>query len=228
MNDFWHLETEDFFEGLQDEKNVFLTLASRHLLKRQDTVFLEGETGAACFYIESGLVRIFSSSLTGKEMTLFLRRKGEMFGLAELMDRTSRKASAQALTPSVIYTIGRPAFEKLLQKYFSLTKRVISLLGKRLRYMGKRLSSQNGDVRHRLAFSLISLAYDILQKSPNWEQPCRLPSPISHHHLAAMVGSTQPTVSSVLQDFKNEHLIDTAGHTITLLSPINFIYLLNT
>ena len=41
-----------------------------------------------------------------------------------------------------------PDFERLLEGNFSLVRRVISILGRRLRYMGKRLSSQNGDVAY--------------------------------------------------------------------------------
>lgn len=227
MNDFWHLETEDFFEDLQKEKAAFLELASRHVLKKQETIFLEGEAGITCCYIESGLVRLFSAAQAGKETTLFLRRQGEIFGLAELMNNTSRMVSAQALTTSVIYIIERSQFERLLKEHFSLVRRVISTLGKRLRYMGKRFSSQNGDVRHRLAFLLVTLAYDALHKSPDWEKPCSLPYPISQHQLADMVGSTQPTVSTTLQEFKNEGLISMAGHRITLTCPVQFIYLLN-
>lgn len=227
MNDFWHLETEDFFDGLQKEKAAFLELASRHVLKKQDTIFLEGEAGITCGYIESGLVRLFSAAQAGKETTLFLRRQGEIFGLAELMNNTSRMISAQALATSVIYIIERFQFEHLLQKHFLLVRRVISTLGKRLRYMGKRFSNQNEDVRHRLAFLLVSLAYDALHTSPDWEQPCILPYPISQHQLAGMVGSTQPTVSTTLQEFKNEGLIAMTGHRITLSCPVKFIYLLN-
>lgn len=223
MKEFWHLKAEDFFKELEAEKAAFLAVASRHRLKKNETVFLEGEEGVTCFYIESGLVRIFSASRSGKESTLFLRRKGEIFGLAELMNNTPRLASAQALKASIIYTIEQKQFEQLLQEHFSLVRRVINTLGKRLRYIGKRFSSQSSDVRHRLAFILLTMAYDSLQKKQDWEQPCFLPIPVSQQQLAAMIGSTQPTVSATLQDFKRKNLLEISGHRIIIPNPMLFV-----
>lgn len=224
MKNFWHLKTEDFFKDLEAEKEAFLAVASRHRMKKNETVFLEGEEGITCFYIESGLVRIFSSSDAGKELTLFLRRKGEIFGLAELMnDNMPRLASAQALKTSVIYTIEKNPFEQLLREHFSLVRRVINTLGKRLRYIGKRFSSQSSDVRHRLAFVLLTLAYDSLQKKEDWEQPCCLPMPVSQQQLAAMIGSTQPTVSATLQEFKRNNLLEISGRHIRIPNPMLFM-----
>lgn len=220
MDNFWHLEKENFFTGLEDEKQMFLALAKRRELKKNETAFIQGDAGVTCFYIESGLVRIFSEARSGKESVLFLRQAGELFGLAEVMNRTPRAVSAQALCKSIIHTLERPDFEKLLKENFSLTRRVIGLLGRRLRYMGTRLSSQNGDVPHRLAFLLVTLAYESLKRLPDWETPCTLPYAISQSQLAAMIGSTQPTVNSVLQEFKADGLISRAGHRVILCNPM--------
>ncbi|AVD71008.1 Crp/Fnr family transcriptional regulator [Desulfobulbus oralis] len=223
MQNFWHLEKENFFAGLENEKRQFLTLSRRQELEKNKTVFIEGDAGISCFYIESGLIRIFSEVPSGKESTLFLRQGGEIFGLAEVMNRTPRVVSAQALCRSIIHTIEQPDFERLLEGNFSLVRRVISILGRRLRYMGKRLSSQNGDVAHRLAFLLITLAYENLKKTSNWEVPCLLPHTISQNQLADMISSTQPTISLALHEFRTSGLIAVSGRRITLLKPMALI-----
>lgn len=223
MDNFWHLEKENFFDGLEDEKRIFLALAKRRELKKKETAFIQGDVGVTCFYIEFGLVRIFSEAPSGKESILFLRQAGELFGLAEVMNRTPRTVSAQALCKSVIHTIEQPDFERLLKENFSLVRRIIGLLGRRLRYMGNRLSNQNGDVPHRLAFLLVTLAYENLKRLPDWETPCILPHAISQSQFAAMIGSTQPTVNSVLQRFKANRLISMAGHRVVLCNPMALI-----
>jgi len=226
MDTFWHFEKEKFFEGLENEKNAFFALALRRELKKNESVFLEGDAGTTCFYIESGLVRIFGETPCGKESTLFLRQAGEIFGLAEIMNRTPRAVSAQALCASTIHIITQADFERLLREHFTLVRRVISILGRRLRHMGMHLTNQNENVFRRLAFLLITIAYEKLMERTDWETPCPLPHAISQNQLATMMRSTQPTVSAALQEFKNKGLIDTQGHRIVLRNPLAVIRVL--
>lgn len=107
MQIHWHLNENEFFDGLPEEKKLFLALSERHEFRKRDFIFLEGDPGDECFLLSKGLVKIFRSSLTGKEPTFFLRRAGEMFGLAEVMDGNPRKCNAQALSASTVFSIAR-------------------------------------------------------------------------------------------------------------------------
>lgn len=227
MNTFWHLEKEDFFKGIDDVKRVFLENSHRQELAKNETVFLEGDAGDSCFYIESGLVRIFCSAGSGKEMTFSLRMGGEFFGLSEVLNSSPRKACAQTASPSVLHSIGQQAFEALLREHYPLARRVITLLGRRLRYMGDMVRRQNSDVANRLASLLISLAYDTLRTAEAWDKPCEIPLNIPQEQLASMVGSTQPTVSATLQRFRTDGLIVGNGRRLVLLNPIEMIYRLD-
>lgn len=81
MRSFWHLEKGDFFDGIEECKEHFLRSAQRIELKKNDIVFFEGDAGGACFYVASGLLRIFCVTEAGKESTFFMRTAGEIFGL---------------------------------------------------------------------------------------------------------------------------------------------------
>ena len=109
MRSFWHLEKGDFFDGIEECKEHFLHSAQRIELKKSDIVFFEGDAGGACFYVASGLLRIFCVTEAGKESTFFLRTAGEIFGLSEVLQDLPRKVSAQALAASVIFRLNRPA-----------------------------------------------------------------------------------------------------------------------
>ena len=134
MDTFWHLEKEDFFKGIDEAKSAFLKNAQRLELSKNEMVFLEGDAGDSCFYIESGLIRIFCMDRAGKEMTFSLRMKGEIFGISEVLNNSPRKASAQTASASVLYAINRQDFESMLQEHYPLARSVITLLGRRLRY----------------------------------------------------------------------------------------------
>ena len=70
MDTFWHLEKEDFFKGIDEAKSAFLKNAQRLELPKNEMVFLEGDAGDSCFYIESGLIRIFCMDRAGKGVVL--------------------------------------------------------------------------------------------------------------------------------------------------------------
>ena len=112
MRSFWHLEKGDFFDGIEECKERFLRSAQRIELKKNDIVFFEGDAGGACFYVASGLLRIFCVTEAGKESTFFLRTAGEIFGLSEVLQDLPRKVSAQALAASVIFRLDREAFDR--------------------------------------------------------------------------------------------------------------------
>ena len=227
MDTFWHLEKEDFFKGIDEARSAFVKNAQRLELPKNEMVFLEGDAGDLCFYIESGLIRIFCMDRAGKEMTFSLRMKGEIFGISEVLNNSPRKACAQTASASVLYAINRQDFEAMLQEHYPLARSVITLLGRRLRQMGDLVRRQNSDVANRLASLLISLAYETLRTTEGWNKPCEIPLSIPQEQLASMVGSTQPTVSATLQQFRNAGLIVASGRRIVLLNPIEMIYRLD-
>lgn len=219
MRSFWHLEKGDFFDGIEECKEHSLRSAQRIELKKNDIVFFEGDAGGACFYVASGLLRIFCVTQAGKESTFFLRTAGEIFGLSEVLQDLPRKVNAQALAASVIFRLDRQAFDDLLSRNYALARRVITVMGSRLRYLGDSLSAQTCDVRHRVGRLLLSLAHESLRDPAAWEQPLALPVSLSQGQMAAMVCSTQPTVSETLHQLQDEGLIDIRGRGIVIRRP---------
>lgn len=221
----WHLREQDFFTGLAAEKQAFLSLAKRRDLKKTDMVFFEDDPGDSCFYLESGLIKIFKITPDGKEPIFFLRRQGEFFGLAEVMEAKPRKANAQAITPVALYEIGKKDFDALLARHYPLARRVIEILGRRLRYLGEQVENlMSCAVSTRLAKLLVYLSYDQLTDEDSWLKPTRVPVSLTQEQFAAMVGSTQQTVSETLKKFQDEGLIAITRRQITLLNPLLLLH----
>lgn len=224
MERLWYLEERDFFAGLEEEREIFLRRATLKRLDKNDIIFFEGDRGDSCFYVASGLVRIFSITESGKEPIFFLRRPGEMFGLAEVLNHFPRRANAQTLMPSDIHVMPSEAFDRLLEENYALARRVITMLGSRVRYLGDRISNLvTGSVMSRLVKLLISLVYEELTDAASWERPVTLPVRVSQEQLAAMSGSTQPTVSDLLQKLQRAGLIAIAHRQITILRPLQLL-----
>ena len=107
----------------------------------------------------------------------------------------------------------------MLSRNYALARRVITVMGSRLRYLGDSLSAQTCDVRHRVGRLLLSLAHESLRDPAAWEQPLALPVSLSQGQMAAMVCSTQPTVSETLHQLQDEGLIDIRGRGIVIRRP---------
>lgn len=224
MEIHWHLSEGDFFEGLPEQKQEFVSLARKRTIQKNAFVFSVGEPGGSVFYLDSGYVKIFRSSPLGKEPIVFIRRPGELFGLAEVMSGGERKCHAHALALSQVYEIGKQDFELVLSRHYLLAKRVIGVLGRRLRFLGEQIENlMASDVTTRVLKLLIYLCYQGLLDSSSWNKPIKVPLKLTQEEIASMTGSCQQTVSEVLKSLKEEGLILVSKREIVLVKPLEAI-----
>ncbi len=220
MHTDWHLSEKDFFHGLVSEREEFISLATRRIFKKNQFVFFEGDPGVSAFYVESGEVRVFKISPMGKESVFFIRHSGEMFGLAEVIGEENRVCSAQAMTCCILYEIKREELDHLLSRFYPLAKRVMEIMGRRLRYLGEQVENlMVCDVPTRLLKLLLYLCHRNLIDSGTWDSPVVLPVKLTQQQIAEMIGSCQQTVSETLKKFEKEGLIQVSGKEIILLKP---------
>lgn len=224
MENHWYWENKDFFEGLEQQKECFLQVSQKMELDKNAMIFFEDDPGDCCFYLSKGLVRIFSVSDSGKEPIFFLRRQGDLFGLSEVIGNVPRKANAQALTDCELYKIKSVDLENLLQDNYLLARRIISLLGARVRYLGDYVSNlMTCSVKVRLVKLLIALIYDSIPTAEDWNTPIMIPIKISQEQLASMTGSTQPTISDLLQELQREGIIEISRKQLCVCKPFMLV-----
>lgn len=224
MQIHWHLGESEVFDGASIEKEEFMALAIRRDIGKDSIVFFEGDPGNSCFYLEKGIIRIFKTTLEGKEPIFFLRRQGEFFGLAEVIDAKPRKANAQSITTSVLYEIGRTDFERLLSRHPQFALKIIRILGGRIRYLGEQIENlMVCDVRTRLAKLLVYLSYDLLVDQEDWMKPVTIPFTLTQEQMASMTGSCQQTISETLKKFQKDRLITILDKKIKILDPLELL-----
>lgn len=221
----WQFSEKDFFHNLPSEKEEFISLAVKKQINRGQFIFFEGDPGDSAFYLEHGVIKVFKISPFGKESIVFIRRSGEMFGLAEVIGGKSRACNAQAFTGCTLYVIRKKEMEFLLSRHFSLARRVMEVLGRRLRYLGDQIESlMVCDVTTRLLKLLICMSYSSLN-DPDLNDPDALCAPITisirltQQHIAEMIGSCQQTVSETLKRLEEEGLIRISRKEIIVLKP---------
>src|SRR5512145_1477167 len=137
----WHLIKGGFFDGLAREFAAFRQLAAKRRIKKNEIIFFENDLCDRSFYLDEGSVKIFRVSLHGKEPTFFIRSAGEMFGLAEVVGGERRKCSAQALSECLLLDIRRDDLLGLLVEQPLMARRIIEVLGRRIRYLSDQLEN---------------------------------------------------------------------------------------
>jgi CRP/FNR family cyclic AMP-dependent transcriptional regulator len=216
----WQFAEKDFFRELPAERKDFLSLSTFRSFKKNQFIFQSGSVGDTAFYLEEGKVRIFRDSPAGKEAIVFIRHAGEMFGLAEIIGQFQRVNNARAITPCRVYEIKKKDLEFLLQRHFSLVRRVMEVLGRRLRYLGEQLESlMVGDVSTRLLKALTFMCCHNLTDLRSLDRPIAVPVNLTQEQIAAMIGSSQQTVSGTQKRFREEGLISMTGKKILILKP---------
>ncbi len=220
MKNTWHLSEQGFFSDISETvKSAFFDIAERTLLKKNEFIFHEGDPSRHCYYLQKGAIRIFNFTELGKEPIIFIRNAGELFGLAEIIDSKPRKCNAQAITSLELYTVSKADFEKLLEDHYPLSRKVMSVLGRRLRYLGEQMENlMICDVHTRVLKLLLYLIHHKFEESDP-EQPISVPLNLSQSQIASMTGSCQQTISSILKSLSENGLIHLEKRTLTIVNP---------
>jgi CRP/FNR family transcriptional regulator len=220
----WHLSENDFFKDLPNEKKEFISLSKKLYVTKDEFIFYEADQGNACFYLEAGAVKILRTTGMGKEPILMVRKSGDMFGLAEVIEGRVRKATAQAILPCLLHRITKGDFEVWISRNYSVAKRILGVMGKRLRYLCEQVENlMVCDVTTRVLKVLYYIGYQHILVSKSLNEPITFPLGYTQEHLAAMIGSTQQTISETFKNLKLEGLIRISNKEVTFLKPAEIL-----
>jgi CRP-like cAMP-binding protein len=177
-------------------------------------IFHSGSPGQTLYIIESGLVRIFSLSETGQELTVNLYGPGEVFGEMAVLDDRPRSAGALCMERTVTHTVHRDLFVRSLERNPPLGRAMIELLISRLRYTTTYLESLAFlDVYGRVAAKLLELG----KRAGGQGKGVALDLRLTQAELATWVAASRESVNKVLSSYRDQGLIAVNGQEVTIL-----------
>ena len=203
------------FADLDDrELNTIAAVAKTRRYAKDDVIFHADESGDVFFLIREGQVKVTMISPEGKEIILSLLGPGDFFGEMALLDDEPRSATVVATENLELITIWRSDFLQILAENFSLTKKVLAELSKRLRTASNRIESlATMDVYGRLARFFLDQARDSGKVLDNGYVAVQRPT---HQAIANMIGTSRETVSRLIHDLMRQGLLLSEGKTIYL------------
>jgi CRP/FNR family transcriptional regulator len=125
-----------YFAALSVEElgEVFRRAQVRQMHAGQ-TLFVQGEPGAGLFIVIDGLVKLFKTSMDGKEQVLRHMPAGESFNEVPVFDGGPNPVSAVCVEDGQLLVLSRETVAELLQAYPALSEAVVRVLASRLRHL---------------------------------------------------------------------------------------------
>ena len=203
------------FAELDDRELASIAaVAKTRRYAKDDVIFHADEGGDVFFLIREGQVKVTMISPEGKEIILSMLGPGDFFGEMALLDDEPRSATIIATEPLDVVTIFRNDFLAILNENFSITRKVLAELSRRLRTASNRIESlATMDVYGRLARFFLDLAREQGKKLDNGYVAVTRPT---HQSIANMIGTSRETVSRLIHDLMRQNLLLSEGKTIYL------------
>jgi CRP/FNR family cyclic AMP-dependent transcriptional regulator len=176
-------------------------------VSKKQTIFAQGDSCDAVFYIQEGKVRLTVVSKSGKEATIGILNKGDFFGEGCLTGQPLRLCTATAQTDCSVMKIDKKSMVEVLQREPAFSEMFVAyLLARNIRYEEDLVDQLFNSSEKRLARILLLLAHFGKEGVPQ-----TLIANISQETLSEMIGTTRSRVSFFMNRFRKLGFIDYHG-----------------
>jgi CRP/FNR family cyclic AMP-dependent transcriptional regulator len=168
------------------------------VVRKKQTIFVQGDSSDAVFYIQKGKVRLTVVSKSGKEATIGILNDGDFFGEGCLAGQPLRLCSATAMTDCSVMQIDKKSMMQVLHREHAFSDMFVAyLLTRNVRYEEDLVDQLFNSSEKRLARLLLLLAHFGKEGKPEAVIP-----KMSQETLAEMIGTTRSRVSFFMNRFR--------------------------
>ncbi|MEM8831727.1 MAG: Crp/Fnr family transcriptional regulator [Cyanobacteria bacterium P01_G01_bin.19] len=205
------IELVPFMSGLPEESIQkiaahFVTISH----PPNQVLLLENDWGGSVYFILEGWVKIRTYNLDGKEVTLNIIGRGEIFGEMAAMDKMPRSTDAITLTKTTIGRIPAEDFVSLINTEPMAGVQLVQLMAKRLRQVNRRLQLREASSVSRVADAILFL---IEGQGKEGEQGTEIPN-LPHREISSLSGLARETVTRVLTKLEKKGLIQRSADSM--------------
>jgi CRP/FNR family transcriptional regulator len=194
--------------ALDDELISSLSKIARpRLINKHEIIFHQGDDARSVFLVVKGEIRVFLSEPSGKERTLKIASKGELFGEAAVFQKDGYPASSVPLKKALVLEFPKASLIELISLHPELAFATIGVLSARLKELTALIEGSLKEVEPRLASYLLSLP----------EKHGHIKLPISKVELSRLLGTSPESLSRALSGLRGLKLIEVNGPSISIL-----------
>jgi CRP/FNR family transcriptional regulator len=205
------LQENRYLRGLDNE--VLENLAeSTHLLSyaSEENILIEGQPGPGLFIIESGRVKIFKGSPTGREMIINVLEEGDSFNEVPVFDQGENPANVEAVMDTQLWLIEAKVLGSLISNHPQAAHQIIINLSQNLRMMVAKVAE--------LSFFKVTVRLARLLKDlPETQLAERGLARLTQDDLAARIGTVREVVARSLKELETCGAIELQRGRIKIL-----------
>lgn len=206
-NILWQLKQFDLLSQLnEDQLEELSQWIKDRSFRKGEPIYLPGEPSESVYFLKEGKVKLSYPGPEGKEFTVSILEEGEPFGEMSVVGEEDRSLKAEALEDSVLCTVSKRDFLHFADQTPELSLKVAKKIGQQRREIQNSLADLLfKDVPTRLASLLGKLADQFGEDS---NSGIRIEPGFTHEEIAKLVGSTRETVTTNLNEFESDGLIE--------------------
>lgn len=203
-------------EQLTDEqRSRVLAAGHQHSFDRGEIVFHEGEQAEALFVVLSGQVKLVRYSPKGRELLLHLVHPGQTFAEAALFSGNTYPATAEAMEPTMVWSLPRAALTELLREGPELALAMLGSVSMWTRKLASKLELlTQRRVEERVALYLIARA-----GAGEIQPGDSIQLAEARNLIAAQCGTAPEVLSRTFRRLEEEGIIEAAPHHVIVLDP---------
>jgi CRP/FNR family transcriptional regulator, cyclic AMP receptor protein len=203
----WYFESVNLYNILcphkvkrMGEKHEFLRL------QKDQFVYMQDDQCTHVYLIVDGRVKLGHYLEDGKEVVTAILTTGEVFGELALAGEEIRRDFAQAQCNTTICPLTIAELHELMAADKELSFRILKLVGLRLMKLERRLELLVfKDARTRII--------EFLKDTASWKgkkvgYETMIPTKLTHKDIAALTGTSRQTVTTILNELKEQNLIN--------------------
>lgn len=183
-------------------------------------LFIEGDRPRGVYTLIEGRVKLTTSTPEGRVLILGVAVPDDTLGLSAVITKNEFEATAEAIDPVVVKFTPKDAYLAMLKREPSMALRAAAELGRRYResHAMMRSLSSSDPVLSRLARLFLKWA-STGEGCDRSNGPVQLHNTFTHQQIAEMIGSSRETVTRVLREMRERHLVTLKGADLCIHSP---------
>jgi CRP-like cAMP-binding protein len=203
----WYFESVNLFDVLcphktkvMDQKHEFRSF------KKDQFIYIPNEEASHIYMIAQGRVKIGHYLEDGQEVVSAILTTGEIFGELALAGEEKRRDFAQVMdNDTQICPLSIDELKSLMKEDKELSFRLLKLVGLRLMRLERKLELLVfKDARTRII--------EFLKDAASWKGKkvgfeTMIPTKLTHKDIAALTGTSRQTVTTILNELKEQNLI---------------------
>lgn len=203
-----------------DRLKAFFATSRPNYYKKGDIVLRPGDARSGAFYVKRGFIKDSSTTLDGREFTLFIFKPNDLFSYSWIFNGIPNEHSFRAISECIIYEKSREGLLLFLNQNPDILFMVSQNITIRMRGLLQRAESlATGSAPQKVSSAFYLLADRFGKKS---DKGVTIPIPLTQQDIAELIGLSRETTSIEIKKLVDRGIIlkSTGFYIVTSITKV--------